>query len=93
MPLAGAAIGTSLGAMFGAAADISIDDPRLDDFAAALANDTSALILVGEDANLGDFVSIFGPFDGKLIEIFAVHQDAEPVDLVANTFKNSLDPI
>ena len=43
--LAGAATGGSLGALFGVADDVAFDDPRLDDFAASLVKDSSALIL------------------------------------------------
>ncbi len=66
--LAGAAIGGSLGAMMGASDEIAFDDPKLDEFAASLVNDTSALILVGEEAILADFVSAVEPFGGKIIE-------------------------
>jgi uncharacterized membrane protein len=66
--LAGAALGGSLGAMFGAADEIAFDDPALDDFAASLATDTSALVLVGEEATLADYVSAVEPFGGKLVE-------------------------
>jgi uncharacterized membrane protein len=66
--LAGAAVGGSMGALFGAADEIAFDDPRLDDFAASLAKDTSALILVGEQATLADFTSAVVPFGGKIIE-------------------------
>jgi len=66
--LAGAAVGGSLGALVGASDDIAFDDPRLDEFAAALSNDTSALILVGEEATLADFALAVEPFGGKIIE-------------------------
>jgi len=66
--LAGAAMGGSLGALVGASDDIAFDDPRLDEFAAALSNDTSALILVGEEATVADFASAVEPFGGKIIE-------------------------
>jgi uncharacterized membrane protein len=66
--LAGAAAGGSVGAMFGVADEIAFDDPRLDDFAASLAKDTSALILVGEKATIADFTSAVQPFGGKVIE-------------------------
>ena len=66
--LAGAAMGGSLGALVGASDDIAFDDPRLDEFAAALSNDTSALILVGEEATVADFGSAVEPFGGKIIE-------------------------
>jgi uncharacterized membrane protein len=44
------------------------DDPALDDFAASLANDPSALVLVGEEATLADFVSAVEPYGGKIVE-------------------------
>ena len=66
--LAGAAMGGSLGAMFGVANEIAFDDPRLDDFATSLKNDTSALILAGEKATLADFGTAVAPFGGKIIE-------------------------
>jgi len=66
--LAGAAAGASMGAMMGVGDEIAFDDPRLDDFAASLAKDTSALILVGEAPSLADFTSAVAPFGGKVIE-------------------------
>ncbi len=66
--LAGAVTGGSLGLLIGASADLAFDDPRLDDFAAALVDDTSALILVGDETTLADFVSAVEPFGGKIIE-------------------------
>ena len=66
--LAGAAVGGSLGALMGVSDEIAFDDPKLDEFAASLANDTSALILVGEEETLADFVSAVEPYGGKIIE-------------------------
>jgi len=66
--LAGAAAGGSLGALFGVTDEIAFDDPRLDDFAASLSKDTSALILVGEAITLADFTAAVKPFGGKIIE-------------------------
>ena len=66
--LAGAAVGGSIGALLGASDEIEFDDPKLDEFAAALSNDTSALILVGQEATLADFVSAVEPFGGKIVE-------------------------
>jgi len=40
----------------------------LDDFAASLSKDTSALILVGEAITLADFTTAVEPFGGKVIE-------------------------
>jgi len=66
--MAGAAVGGSVGALFGVTGEIAFDDPRLDDLAASLAKDTSALILVGEKATIADFTSAVQPFGGKVIE-------------------------
>jgi uncharacterized membrane protein len=66
--LAGAAMGGSVGALIGLGDEIAFDDPRLDDFAASLERDTSALILVGEAITLADFTSAVEPFGGKVIE-------------------------
>jgi uncharacterized membrane protein len=54
--------------VFGVADEIAFDDPRLDDFAASLAKDTSALFLAGEKATIADFASPVQPFGGKVIE-------------------------
>jgi uncharacterized membrane protein len=67
--LAGAAVGGSLGALIGATDEVAFDDPALDDFADSLNNDTSALILVGEEATLADFVSAVEPYGGKIIHV------------------------
>jgi uncharacterized membrane protein len=66
--LAGAAMGGSVGALMGVGDEVAFDDPRLDDFAASLAKDTSALILVAELPLLADFTSAVAPFGGKVIE-------------------------
>jgi len=66
--LAGAATGGSLGALFGVTDEIVFDDPRLDDFAASLKKDTSALILVGEAPTLADFTAAVQPFGGAVIQ-------------------------
>jgi len=66
--LAGAAAGGSLGALFGVTDEIAFDDPRLDEFAASLTKDTSALILVGEEVTLADFTAAVKPFGGKIIQ-------------------------
>ncbi|MGR3662980.1 MAG: DUF1269 domain-containing protein [Paracoccaceae bacterium] len=63
----GATIGGSLGGLIGEESDIAFDDPRLDDFAAALVNDTSALILVGETDTIDGFNTAIGSLGGKII--------------------------
>ncbi|MEY8120714.1 MULTISPECIES: DUF1269 domain-containing protein [unclassified Falsihalocynthiibacter] len=73
--MAGAAIGGSLGAMGGAANEITFDDPRLDDLAAALVKDSSALILVGEKPSLADFTSAVEPLGGTIIKSDLTEKD------------------
>ena len=65
---AGALVGGSFGALMGAASNVEFDDPVLDNFVASLEKDTSALVLVGEDATLSDFASAVEPFGGKVVE-------------------------
>jgi len=78
--MAGAAMGGSLGALFGATDEIAFDDPALDDFADSLTNDTSALILVGEEATLADFASAVEPFGGKVIDTGLDEKDVKALN-------------
>jgi uncharacterized membrane protein len=77
--LAGAALGGSMGAMLGTADSIALEDPRLDEFAASLVKDSSALILVGEEATLADFGSAFGSFEGKVIQTNLDEKDIKAI--------------
>jgi uncharacterized membrane protein len=65
--LAGAAVGGGVAGLIGKSVDFAVDDPRLDAFAAALEKDSSALILVGEEATLADFGAAVEPFGGEVI--------------------------
>ena len=66
--LAGGALGASIGGLIGVDDEVKFDDPALDDFAASLGNDTSALILVGEEATLADFGTAVEPFGGEVVD-------------------------
>ena len=77
--LAGAALGGSLGGMIEAGDNIALDDPQLDDFAASLVNDTSALVLVGEQATLVDFATAFDTFGGKIIDTKLDEKDIKAI--------------
>ncbi len=85
--LAGAAAGGSLGALFGATSEIVFDDPRLDEFAAALKKDTSALILVGEAVTLADFTTAVEPFGGTVIQ---TNLDEKEVDALRKALNKGL---
>jgi len=80
---AGAAMGGSVGALSSAAGEIALSDPRLEDFAVSLANDTSALILVGERASILDFTSAVAPFGGKIIETNLNEKDVKALKQLA----------
>ena len=82
--MAGAAIGGSLGCLVGATDEVAFDDPRLDDFAAALDKDTSAVILVGEKGTLADFTSAFEPFGGKIIQTDLDEKDVKALRKAMN---------
>jgi uncharacterized membrane protein len=82
--LAGAAMGGSVGALFGVGDEVAFDDPRLDDFAASLSKDTSALILVGEKATIADFTSAVQPFGGKVIETNLDEKDVKTLRKALN---------
>jgi uncharacterized membrane protein len=77
--LAGAIGGGSISFLFGKAADIALKDPALDDFAAALTNDTSALILVGDQVTLDDFGSAVEPLGGEVISTDLNEEDVKAI--------------
>jgi len=66
--LAGAAVVGSLGGVLGMDEDAAFNDPKLDAFAESLERETSAMILVGEEATLADFYSAVEPYGGEVIE-------------------------
>lgn len=80
--LAGAALGGGVGGLIGSSVDVAVDDPRLDDFAAALSKDSSALILVGEEATLADFWLAAEPFGGEVIDTNLDGKDIEALKKV-----------
>lgn len=82
--LAGAATGGSLGALMGIGSEFVLDDPRLDTFAQALGNDTSALILVGEKPTIADFSAIVEPLGGKVVKTDLNEKD---IDVIRKALK------
>ena len=66
-----------MGALYGWTADIAFDDPKLDEFAAALDRDTSALILIGEEAALSEFGVAVEAFGGDVIDTDLNEKDIE----------------
>lgn len=66
--MAGAAISGTIGGLMGAAANATVADPRLDDFAASLTNNTSAMVIVGDESTLEAFAAAPMPAGGKVIK-------------------------
>jgi uncharacterized membrane protein len=65
---AGAVVGGGIGALMGAASNATFDDPALDNFVTSLDKNSSALVLVGEEATLADYTSAMEPFGGKVVQ-------------------------
>jgi uncharacterized membrane protein len=90
--LAGATVGASLGGMLASDEDkLAINDPALDDFAASLSNDSSALILVGEEDTLADFASAVEPFGGKIVETDLDENDIRALHKAMRTAEKAID--
>lgn len=66
--LAGALGGGSLAGLMGMTMGIAVSDPRLEEFASKLRDDTSALVLVADERIAGEFRSALEPYDATLIE-------------------------
>ena len=72
-------MGGSMGGLLGLSADLAYDDPALDDFADALDKDTSALVLVGEEATLADFDAAAAEFDAVAAAMAAAISSRSPL--------------
>jgi uncharacterized membrane protein len=66
--LAGALGGGSLFGLMGLGVNVAVADPRLEEFASRLQDDTSALILVADEPTAADFMSVVEPYDATLIQ-------------------------
>ena len=69
-----------MSALVGASAILAFEDPAIASFANALHDDSSALLLFGDAAALGDFATALTPFGGKII-----HANVREGDLRALT--------
>jgi uncharacterized membrane protein len=66
--VAGAAVGGSVGGLAGADANIEFDDPVLDNFAASLLPDTSALVILGDQATVAAVTAALTAYEVKVFE-------------------------
>jgi uncharacterized membrane protein len=69
-----------MSALMGASAILAFEDSAIADFADALTDDSSALLLFADAAALSDFATAMAPFGGKVI-----HADVREGDLSALT--------
>ena len=79
--LAGAAVGGSIGGIIGHRENVKFDDPALDDFAASLLNDTSALILLGNDSIVAEFAAAVGETEYDATVYDAILEDEAITEL------------
>jgi uncharacterized membrane protein len=66
--IAGAGVGGSIGGLFGHHENVKFNDPVLADFAASLAPDTSALVLLGDEAIIADFTRALSVYKAVAFE-------------------------
>jgi uncharacterized membrane protein len=74
--VAGAAMGGSLGGLVGASVNLEFDDPILDNFAASLLPDTSALVILGDLATVAAVTTALAEYEVKIFET-ELDKDAE----------------
>jgi uncharacterized membrane protein len=74
--VAGAAMGGSIGGLVGASINVEFNDPILDNFAASLLPDTSALVIVGDQPTVADVTKALAEYEVKVFET-ELDKDAE----------------
>jgi uncharacterized membrane protein len=74
--VAGAAMGGSLGGLVGASVNLEFNDPVLDNFAASLLPDTSALVILGDLATVAAVTTALAEYEVKVFET-ELSKDAE----------------
>ena len=82
--IAGAAIGGGTGGLIGASNNISFDDPALDDFAASLVPDSSALIILGPAGAIDEFTTELSEYD---VQTFEKEVDDATTDAINKAMK------
>jgi uncharacterized membrane protein len=74
--VAGAAMGGSIGGLVGASINVEFNDPILDNFAASLLPDTSALVIVGDLTTVAAVTKALAEYEVKVFET-ELDKDAE----------------
>ena len=83
--VAGAAMGGSLGGVTGAALNVEFNDPVLDDFAASLLPDTSALVILGDEATVAAVTAALAEYE---VTVFETELTKEAEDALRKAMKN-----
>ena len=84
--IAGAAMGGSLGGLIGDAENIDFKDSNLDDFAASLLPDTSALVIIGDKKVIDEFTTELSDFK---VKTFITEIDEIAIDSLKDRMKIS----
>jgi len=85
--LAGSAVGGSLGGLMGSHDSVKFDDPKLNDFAASLVNDSSALILIGPMAAIDEFTDELAKLTEIEFETFEMVLDEAALSALKKAMK------
>lgn len=83
--IAGAATGGTIGGLLGRHANVEFNDPVLDDFAAALLPDTSALIILGDQLTVDEFSKELDEYEAKE---FITELDREATEALKDLLKD-----
>lgn len=86
--MAGSAIGGSIGGLIGHHENVKFDDPMLDDFAASLVNDSSALLLLGPQSAIDDFTTELAALTEYEFEAFETELDKDALKALEKAMKN-----
>ena len=84
--IAGAAYGGSVGGLIGASESFAFDDPSLDGFAASLLPDTSALVIIGDQATIDEFSEALAEYEAKE---FVAELDEEAIEALKEQMKKA----
>ena len=84
--IAGAAYGGTIGGLIGDDDNIEFNDPILEDFAASLLPDTSALVILGDQLTIEEFTAELADYEAKA---FLTELDKETEDALREAMKKS----
>ena len=86
--MAGSAIGGSVGGLIGHHENVKFNEPTLDDFAASLVNDSSALILLGPQSAIDEFTDELAGLTEYEFEAFETALDEAALEALEKAMKN-----